>query len=490
MPVQKILSAGPCVIALPLLILFLTGSPVLGEDRDPGKPPVLLADFESGFPGGVEMEACTPAVGTSRAPEGSNFLRVECPQEAVAARVRFPVPAEARPGRCRALCAWIRTSSREGERRFRWRAEDGKGRTLFQRRFSFDGGPVWHRIEWPLSLWRWGSSCTGRWSEVSRFCLVLESTGRVEVGLDDVRLLPARSFSGGARPDPSWILEIAFGDNPRRVRREDGFLVATDAVEGVSEADLGKVLEVIRPIPRWIERVFGEAMRPMASSDPFVLLIFEDRPSYRAFCGRLGTAWRASISPPRAGGYTIQDIATSYYDEKKGIERPVYFHETVHAAAARTLRLIPGTRAHSWLQEGLANYLQLCLYPGSLDREDIVRHFSTPIDPKGKTFFKPLSQLLTQRIGGSHYLQLATLTAFWIAEKPGWIGAIAQGIAEGREVEAVLEDLGTDFDALQREWYAWGASVFAPDATPPAGPGTHFAVPEEWARTEPQEQDG
>jgi hypothetical protein len=318
---------------------------------------------------------------------------------------------------------------------------------------------------------------------VRRLALAVESPDTVHVDLDDLRLLGGRRGRASAHREAAWYLATAFAGARVTSVHEDGFLIGTDA-EAVTEADLRRLLGRMRPLSRWMRRVFGDAVRPTAEGPPVPLLIFRDRKGYRAFFERLGTTWQARISPPSAGGYTIQDIATSYHDAMKGVERPVYFHETVHAVGGRLLRLVPGSRNHSWLQEGMANYLQLCLYPGSIDRAHLVRHFSRPVDPEGRTFFKPLRSLIGGRIDGSRYLQLAVLFAYLVSERVDLLRTLARGIADGETPERLLAASGTSFEALEKAWFAWGARTFAGGAAPPGGPGTHFPVPTEWVERE------
>ncbi len=387
--------------------------------------------------------------------------------------VSLPPPSDA--GKSRALSAWIRAGLSEEPLRFRWLALDRSGRALFQRRFFFDGGDTWHRIEWPLILWRWADESMGDWSEVRAFSLVVESSGWSAMALDDVRLEPGAEDAAGL--GSKWLLGAAFGGAKIASVEAHGFLVATDA-PGADKAALDAVMERLRPMPAWISRTFGRSVRPVAGTRPVALLVFDDREAYKGFFKRLGTVWRVNITPPKAGGYTLFDIATSYYDSTKGFDRPVYFHEAVHAALARNLRLVPGSRRHSWFQEAVANYLQLCLYPDSLEREAFVRNFAEAPRPDGKGFWKPLRVLLGERTAMQQYAQLASVFAFLAEKHPDWIPGIAQRLAEGFEPADAAGKCGPALEQFEAEWFAWGSAKFKAGTEKSQEP--HFALPEEW----------
>jgi hypothetical protein len=60
-------------------------------------------------------------------------------------------------------------------------------------------------------------------------------------------------------------------------------------------------------------------------------------------------------------------------------------------------KITTGVTEHSWMHEGLANYLQLCVHPQSMPRRDCVRNFRAGVGRR--TFFRPLKEVLTQRAG-------------------------------------------------------------------------------------------
>ncbi|MCU0722335.1 MAG: hypothetical protein MUC63_01740 [Planctomycetes bacterium] len=467
------------VYALPLAAAFVLAAALPCAAQGDGE--FVFADFEAGLPEGLKAETAEAkrAEDPGAAPSGKAFLELAAPAEpGEAPSVTIPLPAGAGAEKFRALAAWIRTSPAESEVGLRWLALDGAGRALFQRKVPFDAGGTWVRVEEPFALWRWASDAVGDWSEVRAFRLRLESKGVPRVALDRVSLLPLPP--GAAAPDGSeTVLGTAFPAGGALARRREGFLAATDA-PGATEQDLDKVLARVLPVPKWIARAFGDAVRPVSAGRPVLVLVFRDREAFEAFYRRLGTVLRVSIGVPRAGGYAVQDTAGSFFDPQKGMERPVFFHETVHALVARNLRLLPGHESHSWLQEGIANYLQICVYPEAIDRSVYVKNFGKLPDPAGRSFFKPLRALLTGRVQMGHYAQLASLVAFLSSEKPDLLRAFAKGLAGGETAERVLHDAGVSFEDLEKDWMAWGAKTFAPDAPVPPN-GEVFPLPPEWA---------
>ena len=120
--------------------------------------------------------------------------------------------------------------------------------------------------------------------------------------------------------------------------------------------------------PQRMARVGGDAVRPAGARDGATLLLFAQMEHYEQFFVRLGAAWNVTIAPPKAGGLALEDFAGSYWDPVKGVDRPVFLHETIHAIVAQRWRIAPRQRGGDWVQEGTANYLQLCLHPDSMPR--------------------------------------------------------------------------------------------------------------------------
>ncbi|MCX7702684.1 MAG: hypothetical protein N2234_01075 [Planctomycetota bacterium] len=466
------------------------------SDEPPEEPKesdaIILADFEGSLPKnfkatGVETKHETDE---KEAAVEEGFLKVIVPKERKEMpSLRLELPEELDLSYYHSLSLYIKAAPKSEPWRFRFLALDEKERPIFQRVFTVDTGPVWTRLDLPFPLWRWGNNQLGDWSEVRTLSLEVEN-GEGEFFLDEIILFAGKNKGKSAFLSSNLLLLIAFQSKKPRFLMKDGFLIATDAVEKFSDEDLRKILDKVSPIRDWLKAVFKKSCRPFGKENPVSLLIFEQQSDFEQFYKRLGLIWRASIEPPKAGGYTVQDISASTYNEKIGVERPVYFHELVHAVIARELRIIVGHPRFSWLQEGIANYLQICLYPESIKRETYITNFSKPISKDGKTFFKPLEQLLTKPISINNYAQLASLIAFLLEKHPDYLDSIASNLVDGKEIPQILSELGTSFEKLEEEWMEWGKQAFSPNSKPSDGEERIFPVPEQWkAPTVPTQKE-
>jgi hypothetical protein len=245
--------------------------------------------------------------------------------------------------------------------------------------------------------------------------------------------------------------------------QQDDMLVATDAVEALGDAELARLLQDMREAREFIRRAFGDAVRPTDDAGPLMLLIFSEAGAHRAFFQKLAGHWRAEIAPPVAQGYTVQDIATSTYRAELGPRRPVYIHEATHAIVARDLRLQSSHVPHSPLQEGIANFVQVCFHPASVDRRAFVENFAKPVDPQGQGFFKPLEVLFTTRTTTGQYAQLASFVAYLLENDSQLLRELTRGLADGQTAQNVLDQQGKTWQAVQEAWQDWGRRRFAGD---------------------------
>jgi len=483
-----------CVL---LSVLLLSAGTALAEPEPPLKAAgpekldIIVADFEEATPEGFEVlrAEIELTTGSDGAPEGKGFIEISIlKDQRSAAQLLFALPEKTDLSRCKLLSAHLYLPERDRQWKLRWHVLDKDKNQIHQRMFKLDGSGEWQKIEWPLALWRWSNSRIGDWSEARYLVLNLEE-GDGKVKLDGVRFVPGDRGAQSAMPKPDWVATVAFSGQVHSLNKR-GVFIATDATEVLAEKDLEIILEKSAPIRDWIRANFKKALRTVGGDAPVSLLIFKDMDGYKDFYKKLGDKWNVSIGAPGAGGYTVQDISASTYSARYGADRPVYFHELVHAIVSRELRLLPGNRRHSWLQEGFANYLQLCLYPQSIGRSTLGRNFFKPVT--NRSFFKPLKTLLNNRISGRNYAQLASLVAFLVARQPEWLDEIAAGIGSGKDITKVIEeDLETTYDDIQEKWLAWGKKAYAPDAEPPEGPGTHFPMPKQWKpEKETPEEEG
>lgn len=441
-------------------------------------PGITLADFEAGVPAG--LEATTAAVSVVDSPDiaGGNCLRVLPKGKSHTMGFRLAVPDKLDLSRFRALTFRVRVPRGEVSVPLRWHALDGRGHPILQRRQTIETFGEWVAIEEPLALWRWAGERVPRWTEVRSVAFTIEAPVK-ELYIDDIRLAVG-DHPLAAYPTTEWLLAVAFVGRRHRSVASDGFLVATDALGPLSDDDLRQHTRQMARVRAWLVRLFAEAMRPADKRPPVSLLIFADATDYRAFFTRLGDVWRVYIPLPTSNAYTVQDITGSTYSSHYGIRRPVYLHEAVHAIATRQLHVRTGVDRHTWLHEGLANYLQVAVFPSSVEWRIYTRNFARPIAPDGSTFFKPVGVLLRRHVKPEHYVQLAGLMAYLVEKRPAWLPPLARGLAEGKRVDQILTDLGTTPRALQAEWLAWGKERFPPDAEPKP-----FPSPQEWTGIKP-----
>ncbi|MEA2708961.1 MAG: hypothetical protein QOF78_1562, partial [Phycisphaerales bacterium] len=373
---------------------------------------LIVNDFERDTPPAAIHSANLKAIESSDggAAEGKSYLQLTPSKtEANVAQLRLVLPAGTNPAGREHFSAAARAPLATEKIELRWYALDAKNRPLFQRRFDLAPGEKWIRLDEPLRTWRWDNRRMGDWDDVASIAVVVATPNVARIDLDDVR------FTGQAdeKRNADWLLDIAFADRPRKVAHADGLLVATDAVDAFAQADVDWLLANMQHTRAWLRKTFADADRPTDDLHaPAALLIFNDPAEYPRFYERLGQQWRVEISAPKSQGYTVQDIATSTYDPKLGTRRPVYFHESVHAVAARELRLLSGNSAHAPMQEGIANFLQVSLFPKSLPRAAYVKNFAQPIDASGDGFFKPLEMLFAKPVTTKEYAQLASVVAF------------------------------------------------------------------------------
>jgi len=444
----------------------------------PATRPTVIADFDGSVPEGMTALGATAemVLDPNLSAGGTGCLRLTLnPKSRGKAFLRLPLPQGVDPARHSALSAQVRVTDTLGSADLRWYALNADRKRLFQRRFVARESSRWKELHWPLAQWRWADEAVGDWSEVRWLVLVVESRAK-EVWLDQVRMTPGDRGDASASPDEGWLMGLAFGHQEAASASADGVRVVTDAADKLSQADLKQLAERIRRVRAWIDRLMGDATRPVGKGSPLTFLILKDQLGYIRFFRRLGEAWDEEVSLPDAGGYTIQDVAASTYSAEYGIRRPVYLHEAVHAILARDVRLVTGEVRSSWFHEAMANYVQFCAYPNSIDRKAYVGNFAVPVDARGGSFFKPFKTLLSVEVRPENYAQLASVAAYLVAEHPDWLGKIARALADGADAEKALKDCGAGVEEFQKAWLDWGARTFSAQTKAPED-GSIFPVP-------------
>jgi hypothetical protein len=422
-----------------------------------------VADFEGALPDALVVERAH-ASPDPQAAVGNGSLRLAPTEAGKTSAIWLPVDG-IDPAKVGGIAVHLRAKAAEAPVRIRLLARDARHRRIYQRQVKLENTDRWQAFELPLAQFRWAAILAG-WQDTREIGLVVE-TKVDSVGIDEIRLLPA-----AAEKPVDQLRRLAFEGRDSRSAEADGVLVATDATKQIAEADLQRTLGHARRARALIHRTFGDAVRPVGPPSQPAVLIFADRPAMAGFWQRMGTQWLVDIEPPTAGGYTVQDIATSNWDAKVGPDRPVYLHEAVHALLAHDVRLFTHHEKHWWVHEAVANYVQLCVYPRSLDGNTLGNGFRDGVADDG--FFQPLAKLLVRRGGDQNYAQLATVFAFLAEKHPDWLPVIGKTLAEDGTTADALKQCGSSFDQLQAEWLAWGRVRYEKPRD------DHFVTPKEW----------
>jgi hypothetical protein len=419
---------------------------------------IAVADFEPDVPVSLHVNSGEARIAPGDAAHGKRFLRLT-PSTGAAGRtyLQLPLPQGVKLFEHERLTAHLRSGA-AAQVKLTWVALDEQRHPIFQRRFTLEPGEKWVKLESPLRTWLWDTRRIADADEVRSIVLRIDSPDVAQVDLDDVRL----EGRADAEAHTAWLLDLAFGPGqPRKQAAADGLMVATEAVDAFANEDLDRLLDDMKRTRAFVRRVFGEGVRPTDDIPrPAVLLIFDDADRRGAFLTRLGDAWGATIRTTSAQGFTVQDIATATYDRARGTRRPVYVHESAHAVVARDLRLLTGNPSHSSIQEGIANYVQLCVHPESIDRAALADAFAQPIDASGNGFFVPLEKLFATRATTKHYAQLATVVAYLVERDPPLLRDLCEGLADGSPAADVLARRGPTWNELQDAWLTWGRKHF------------------------------
>jgi hypothetical protein len=314
---------------------------------------------------------------------------------------------------------------------------DAANRATFSRKVVIKGSG-WQQVEVPVEWIAPSPGHVGSWPEVQRLALSFREESHLSIDAlqADLAAKPRAAIS------LATMLPIAFPESPAKQIKSaerEGYVVATNAVD----CDPAKVADLLKPV---VNQVAADLpLDPPVA--PARLLIFATREEYQKFPPRLAERFAKEAAAPKSDGFTLLGWATSSWDEKLGIQRPVFVHEFVHSLLESRLRL---ANTGEWFQEGLATHYQLQRYPQKnvpqLIQDGIARE---QYDLKALTSGKPIAI--------TTYWQAATLCSLLVRDPvyqpklKELIGAFqkSQSTALEPHLATVLK---VDFDQLTTDW--------------------------------------
>jgi len=271
---------------------------------------------------------------------------------------------------------------------------EADGRSRFWRRIDVSHRG-WRQFTVPLRWFRWGSGRIPRWDRIDRFGFWFRDGAELSIDTvwftkDDAKTAEATVIA------PEELLKVAFpgGGETSRIVRGEGFVVITD----VALLDDRQLSGHLQNVSRAVFADYPFLVKPL---QPPRLLVFSTRAAYQEFFARFASNFNSATIQPDSTGYTMRNIACSYWDEEFGTLRPVYTHEFVHALMAESLYL-PNKSA--WLHEGMATVYQLRFHPQANSKQIVQEGLSK------KDFHMPLSELCNgRRIPMKRYWQAMTV---------------------------------------------------------------------------------
>lgn len=309
----------------------------------------------------------------------------------------------------------------------------------------------WQKLVLPLEWFVWSDGRMPRWEKVKFVGVQLRDPGAVT--LDTVWTEPS-SQPRDEFPTAESLVKLAFPKlDPSNIRT-----LETRDVQLVTNAKSLELERLATHLGTVAQRLHRELPFLAQPSRGALLFVFQERSEYQRFAPRIARQLNSRLDPPEAGGYTLQGISSSWWDEKQGSLRPVYTHEFVHGYLSRTL---PLSTTGDWLQEGLAAHIQLEFHPqenlSQLVREGL------------KSSSAPLIELCSGRpINTSRYWQAATLWKMFLSE-PRYQSKLKELMerlvtANSTGLGPHLDPLwGTDFDKLTADWQAFCEQQFRRD---------------------------
>lgn len=317
--------------------------------------------------------------------------------------------------------------------------------------------PGWTEVAVPLKWTRWSPTRIPRWENVNRLGIYFRDAADLTV--DSFSLAddpPPNAADDKPVLGPDDVASLAFGKaaaDPDQVRivTADGITVITDAADCDADALRAHLAKVAAAV---------KADLPFAAppANPVVLVVFAAEDRYRNFPVTLAERLNARAAPTAAAGYTVQGIATSYWDPRQGTLRPVFTHEFVHALLSATLHL---DNKSEWFQEGLAAHYQLRFHPQDNIRAVVTRSLES-------SAADTLPQVCSgSRIPLDRYWVAATLCRM-LLEDPALAPTLPAVVAAVQKsgstaIEKLLPVLGLSQDELDGKWRAFCRKTYGTD---------------------------
>ena len=275
------------------------------------------------------------------------------------------------------------------------------GRSRFWQRIKVPPDGQWHDGEAALHWFGRMITVMPRWEWVRYMAVVVRSPGAVDIERIGVVDDPGRS---------RWLKsadlqDLAFPGQTAGVRQAIGreYQIVTDA----PEAPLPEIKAKAETLMGWLREDL--AFLPKVE-ERAPLILFRGEAAYRGFPARWAAHTKGDVLEAGRSGFTLNGVATAYVDPEFPRVRQVWFHELVHAWIGRTGRLADDG---GWLQEGLASYYQLRLFPGARIDFSVMEGLRNPNERL------PLGTLCSgEELEFEQYWQAATVVRMLVEEDP------------------------------------------------------------------------
>jgi hypothetical protein len=308
----------------------------------------------------------------------------------------------------------------------------------------------WKRYTVPLRWMRWGNGCVPRWDHLDRIGFWFRDAAEVEI---DAVALVEGTEPRSAELSADELRNVAFpgakADEIKAAQTKNIWLLS-DA-RTLNEPQLVKHLEAVA------DSIFRELPFLPRPETATPLLVFATRDEYRQFVPRFAAQLNSAGAPPTSGGFSLQGVSTSYWDETQGTLRPVYTHEFAHGLLARSLRI---PNSGEWLHEGLASHFQMRFHP----QKDLPQIVSQGLKDEPR-----LSDLCSgKKIALNQYWQAMTVVELLLSHetyRQHWPELIAAFQKSGStNLEPHLESvLHTTWPQFTQDWQAYCRKQFPAD---------------------------